>query len=140
MKQKIVELSVQEVIRINAILCARYGEPHILRDKNALHSAIEVGAFYRLQDGRYLHGGVAAIAGVMCYKIAQVQAFVNGNKRTADLAAKAFLGLNGFRLQYPKGSMEDLILGFAEPQGAPQYTVEDSKEWFMNHAYQDFSQ
>jgi death-on-curing protein len=133
--KEIEELSVEKVVQINARLCAEYQEPHLLRDETLLRSAIEVGAFYRFPDGRYAHGGVTSIAGVLCYKVAQAQAFLDGNKRTAFIAARAFLALNGFELKYPKGSVQDLILGFAEPAGRPMYNVEDAKDWFQRHAY-----
>jgi len=133
--KKITEITVEEVIRINAAICSQYREPHLLRDQHTLQSAIEVGAFYRFPDGRYAQGGVASIAGTMCYKIAQAQAFLNGNKRTAYLSAKAFLGLNGFELRYPQGDLESLIYGFAGPPGAPKVSIEDAKEWFQTHTY-----
>jgi len=45
----------------------------------------------------YAHGDLFDIAAAYCFHIAQAQAFVDGNKRTAVAAGLTFLKLNGIK-------------------------------------------
>ena len=49
------------------------------------------------------NGGIAEVAGALCYFIVIViaHAFSDGNKRTGAIAAAAFLAINGFELKFP---------------------------------------
>jgi len=135
MPQSVRELTVDEVIQINRQVCALYNQSYQLLDRSKLESALRSGAFYRDVNGRYIHGGVLRIAGALCYKIAQSQVFMDGNKRTAAISTKEFLAMNGFELRYPKGALVDLILDFAEPQGAPACDIDGAKNWFEVHSF-----
>ncbi|MGF1531057.1 MAG: type II toxin-antitoxin system death-on-curing family toxin [Puniceicoccaceae bacterium] len=45
----------------------------------------------------YAHGDLFDLAAAYCFHIAQAQAFIDGNKRTAVAAALTFLKLNGIK-------------------------------------------
>ncbi|MDP0495410.1 MAG: type II toxin-antitoxin system death-on-curing family toxin [Verrucomicrobiota bacterium JB024] len=62
-----------------------------LRDRSALDGAVTQA----LNVYWYEQGDLFDIAGAFCFHIAQAQAFLDGNKRTAVVAALAFLRLNG---------------------------------------------
>jgi death-on-curing protein len=56
-------------------------------------------------DGEYLYEDVFAMAAAYAFHIAEAQAFLDGNKRTAVLAAIVFLDQNDFRIR----NQEDML-------------------------------
>lgn len=68
-----------------------------IRDRGALESALaQPEATF---EGRYLLDDLFSMAAAYAFHIAEAQAFVDGNKRAAVLAAIVFLDINGVRLQ-----------------------------------------
>ncbi|WP_414697029.1 Fic family protein [Oligoflexus sp.] len=55
------------------------------------------GIFYQSQAG-YMHLPIERMAGLLLYRIAEGQFFMDGNKRTAIFAAWFFLANNGYSL------------------------------------------
>ena len=82
------------LIAIHDVQLAEHGGAG-LRDRNLLESALakpENLAAYGEPDA-------AALAVAHAYGISRDQAFIDGNKRTALVAAELFLRLNGWRLE-----------------------------------------
>jgi death-on-curing protein len=62
----------------------------------------------------YGHGNLFDIAAAYAFHIAESQAFVDGNKRTAAAAAISFLRLNGIRFPKDDGSVYKAMIEIAE--------------------------
>lgn len=89
---------------------ARHGGAPGTRDPTLL----EMGCARALNRASYEDADVFAIAAAYAYGIAKAHAFVDGNKRTAFVAAFTFLRLNGVYLRPDPGKgvrmMEDLAV------------------------------
>jgi death-on-curing protein len=85
-------LALPDVVALHEVVMLRFGKgPSTLRDEGALESAInrpETAAYYEGAD-------LVEQAALLAVGISQAQAFVDGNKRTAYVAARVFLELNG---------------------------------------------
>jgi len=87
-------LSVETVIEINQAVVRITGEPHFLRDRGLLESAVA-----RAQNAfAYGEEDVVALAVRLLAGIAQAHAFTQGNKRTCFVAMVQFLNVNGYDL------------------------------------------
>ena len=89
-------LSLADVIAIHQFIIDRMGGQALpLRDEGLLESAVmraQMAAYYESAD-------LIRQYAVLAVGIAQAQAFLDGNKRTAFGAADAFLRLNGLAYQ-----------------------------------------
>ena len=87
---------------------ARHGGAPGIRDP----ALLEMGCTRAMNRAAYEDADVFAIAAAYAYGIAKAHAFVDGNKRTAFVAAFTFLRLNGVFLRPDPGMgvrmMEDL--------------------------------
>jgi death-on-curing protein len=96
MKDETRYLSLADVIAIHQFILAKMGSrPFPLRDEGLLESALlraQMAAYYEDAD-------VIRQSALLAVGIAQAQAFIDGNKRTAFGTADAFLRLNGWRHQ-----------------------------------------
>lgn len=99
---KLIIPSTQQVISTNKYLCEQQDNPFAVMDAGKIESAIHT-AFY---PGSYpfQNGGIARIAGALCYYIVMAHAFMDGNKRTGTLVAITFMNLNGWDLEYPENT------------------------------------
>lgn len=90
-------LDLAKVIALNREIVAWSGEPHHVVDYGGLESAIArpVNSYF------YGTADVAYLAADLLYGIAANHPFMQGNKRTALVAAEVFLRLNGFDLHLP---------------------------------------
>lgn len=90
---------------------ARHGGASGTRDP----ALLEMGCIRALNRASYEDADVFAIAAAYAYGIAKAHAFVDGNKRTAFVAAFTFLRLNGVSLRPDPGMgvrmMEELASG-----------------------------
>lgn len=90
---------------------ARHGGAAGMRD----HALLEMGCARAMNLAAYCDAELAQIAAAYAFGIAKAHAFVDGNKRTAFVAALSFLRLNGyaFRPDPAEGvrMMEDLASG-----------------------------
>jgi death on curing protein len=84
-------LTLDDVLRIHARSLAEHGGAEGVRDLGLVESAALAAKniFY------YTHGDVFDVAAGYAFHLAESQAFVDGNKRTAVGAALVFLALNG---------------------------------------------
>jgi death-on-curing protein len=92
-------LSVAEILLIHDQVLERWGGHHGVRDAPLLESAL--GAPQQTFDGEFLHVGALAQEAALLRSLAVNHPFVDGNKRTAFLAAVVFLELNGWILEVP---------------------------------------
>ena len=85
-------LRVEDVEKLHAMSLQRFGGSEGLRDRNAFESAVHhpQNIFYCDQ------GDLFDMAAAYCVHIAQVQAFLDGNKRTGAAAVIVFLDANGY--------------------------------------------
>ena len=92
-----VFLNVEAVLELHARVAEEHGFAGGIRDQEGLESAlgaVEQCAYYDPEPD------VFSIAAAYAFFIAERQAFLDGNKRTAWMAADAFFKLNGVYVHY----------------------------------------
>jgi len=105
-------LDLEDVLLIHREQLIRFGGGDGLRDLGLLESAI---AMPRATFGeQFVHDGLFAMAAAYAFHIAENQPFLDGNKRTAVLAAVIFLELNGFLVVEPPSALYDAMIAVAE--------------------------
>lgn len=89
-----VHLTFEEVVELHDKTITKHGgEPGIL-SQSPIHAALA-----RCRWGPFVHGDLAERAAMLMRGIAQDHPFVDGNKRTAWIAVRAFLERNGVELR-----------------------------------------
>jgi len=103
-------LKLAEVLYLHDESLARFGGSSGVREPGLIESALgsAQNAFW------YGHGNLFDIAAAYAFHIAESQAFVDGNKRTAVAAAISFLRLNGVRFPKDEGSVYKAMIEIAE--------------------------
>jgi death-on-curing protein len=103
-------LEFQEVLYLHDESLARFGGSAGIRALGQVESALgsAKNAYW------YGHGGLFEIAAAYAFHIAESQAFIDGNKRTAASAAIMFLKVNGVMMPRDDGSIYDAIIEIAE--------------------------
>jgi death-on-curing protein len=115
------------LIAIHDMQLAEHGGGTGLRDANLLESALakpENLAAYGEPD-------VAALAAAYGYGISRNHAFIDGNKRTALVAAELFLQLNGWRLVVDDADCVLTMLAVA----TGDITEDAFADWLRLHAH-----
>ena len=104
-------LSVAEVLEIHSEQLDAYGGIHGIRDRTLLESAVMTpqASF----GGEYLHQDIFEMTAAYAFHIAENQPFLDGNKRTALVAALAFLDINGTIVLDPTGSLYSALIDIA---------------------------
>ncbi|MHB8523033.1 MAG: type II toxin-antitoxin system death-on-curing family toxin [Limisphaerales bacterium] len=105
-----VFLSVEHVEYLHRESITRYGGILGVRDRAGLEAAVNhpINVFY------YGQGDLFDIAAAYAYHIAEAQAFLDGNKRTAIAAALNFLNLNGCKAVFDPLALYDAMIAIAE--------------------------
>jgi death-on-curing protein len=103
-------LSLAEVLYLHDESLKRYGGSAGIREPGLVESALgsAQNAFW------YGHGGLFEVAAAYAFHIAQSQAFVDGNKRTAAASAISFLDKNGISFPKEDGSVYRAMIEIAE--------------------------
>lgn len=104
----------------------RHGGAHDVRDENALESALARAE----NKTAYGNPTVYELAAAYVFGIARNHAFVDGNKRTAIVAAGTFLILNGYRLTADDGTLYTFVMGVA----AGEIDETGATAFFRDHA------
>lgn len=101
---------------------AEHGGPIGLRDPSALESALA------RPRNQWAYGEVdfCTLAAAYAYGVSRNHPFTDGNKRTAWVLARLFLGLNEIRLTFTPEDAIQMVLALAEGT----LTEEDVAEWF----------
>jgi death-on-curing protein len=110
------------------VLYQRFIGPLALRDPGGLSSAVnrpKQSAF-----GEDAYPTIFLKAAALMQSLAQNQSFVDGNKRIAWFAGKAFLGLNGFRLRAGAEVGNELF----RARIAKGMTVPELASWVESHS------
>jgi death on curing protein len=105
-----VFLTLQDVGFLHQRSIERYGGTLGVRDQSGLEAAVgqPKNLFY------YAQGDLFDLAAAYAFHIAQAQAFLDGNKRTAVAAALNFLYINGIRIQFDQDAFYSAMIGIAE--------------------------
>ena len=132
-KKYIFQPTVEAILEINQFLCREGGNPYHCYDTGKVESALNT-AFY---PGEYpfIHGGIARIAGALCYYLVQSHAFMDGNKRTGALTALTCLNAHQLDLSYPLNIEKgiDALADIIEKCAASQLSKEQLMDWFEAH-------
>jgi death on curing protein len=99
-------LAAGHVVEMNKDLVARTGEPYGVRDIGLLESAVA----RPVHHWHYGEAEIVPLAVALLLGIAKNHPFVQGNKRTALVAADAFLHLNGYELAVPDDALAGPII------------------------------
>lgn len=104
-------LTVAEILEIHADQLGAYGGIHGIRDQSLLESAVMTpqASF----GGEYLHQDIFEMAAAYAFHIAENQPFLDGNKRTALVAALVFLDFNGFVVLDPGRKLYAALIDIA---------------------------
>ena len=105
-------LDVDDVLALHDEALAAFGGSAGVRDPGLLASAVAMprASF----GGDLLHEDIFAMAAAYAFHIAQNQPCVDGNKRTAILAAIVFLDLNDVEIPEATDELHDAMIGVAE--------------------------
>ena len=103
-------LTLDEVFRIHARSLVEHGGSEGTRDPGLVESALASAKniFY------YAHGDVFDAAAGYAFHLAEAQAFIDGNKRTAVVAALVFLARNGVYVQPATWELYSAMIDVAE--------------------------
>lgn len=102
-------LSRRAVEAMHAEQLRRHGGAQRLRDENALESTLARAE----NKTNYGDPSIEDLAAAYIFGIARNHAFVDGNKRTAIVAASAFLIVNGYTLTADNGTVYEFVMGVA---------------------------
>jgi death on curing protein len=105
-----VFLTLDEVLKIHTRSLTEHGGSEGIRDQGLVESALASAknTFY------YGHGDLFDIAASYAFHLAESQAFLDGNKRTAVASAMVFLALNGCYAQPAKWELYLAMIKVAE--------------------------
>ena len=103
-------LTLRQVERYHARSLREHGGLEGVRDAGLLDSALAAA-----QNAYYYGGGdLFEIAAAYAFHLAESQAFLDGNKRTATVAALAFLHINGLAIRTSTEVLHDAMIAIAE--------------------------
>lgn len=103
-------ITVEQVLRAHERSLHAYGGSSGIRDESLLRSAVA----QPLNDYFYGHADLFSIAAAYAFHIAQAQAFIDGNKRTAVVVALDFLEQNGIPAGTNTARLYDGMVSLAE--------------------------
>jgi len=120
------------IVRINKLVCGE-GQNHHVLDMNRIESALH-SAFYP-GSPPFVYGGIARLAGALCFYLTKGHAFQDGNKRTAVLTAITFMNEHGWELVYPLGGDEtpDALADLVDAVASGSLGRDEMIEWFELH-------
>ena len=116
-------LSVDDVLAIHEDTIRHEGGVGGIRDPGLLESAVLMAQ--QQFGGEYLHPGPAEQAAAYLFHISQNRPFLDGNKRTAALAALVFLSTSGVARLPEPDALEAMVLKVA----SSRTTKTDLTEW-----------
>lgn len=125
--------TAEAVLIVNKYICEQGGNPYHCNSVGKVESAIST-AFYP-GDYPFAHGGLARVAGALCFYLVKSHAFTDGNKRTGALVAITFLNQHGMDLNYPLDEEQDIngLAEVIEKCAASSITKVELMSWFELH-------
>lgn len=119
-------LSVSDVIAIHEFVMTRLGDaPRPPREEARLEAAVmrpRMAAYYEDAD-------LVRQAALLAIGISQAQAFMDGNKRTAFAALRAFVGTNRLRFTGDPMELAQQLEAAAAPGLSAEYAVNQLEAW-----------
>jgi len=104
-------LSLEDIEVFHRQSLREFGGKEGIRDHDGIRAAVmQPEQVYHYTAGCDLYD----IAATYAFHIAQAQAFLDGNKRTAILAALVFLRVNGKTAIYETDALYNTMIGFGE--------------------------
>lgn len=105
----LIFLTRKQINRLHDISLERYGGQAGVGDSGLLDSALASApnAFF------YGRGDIFDVAAAYAFHIAEAQAFIDGNKRTAVAAALTFLELNGIQATPKEDNLYNAMIDIA---------------------------
>jgi death-on-curing protein len=104
-----VFLNLQEILFLHERSIARYGGTLGICDQSGLEAAVNQS----LNVWFYMHGDLFDIAAAYMFHIAEAQAFLDGNKRTAVAAGLNFLAANAVEINFDAGLLYEAMIKIA---------------------------
>lgn len=104
-------ISVEGVLALHKKVIEMHGGDFGVRDVGLLESAILQSQM--TFDGQELYPGLIEKAAVLAFSLVKNHPFVDGNKRTGQMAMEAFLLLNGFEISANVDEQEAIFLRLA---------------------------
>ncbi len=111
-----VFLTLERTLALHAMQLERWGGLDGVRDMGLLESALAMPS--ASFGGEYLHGTLFEMAAAYLFHLAKNHPFLDGNKRTATLAAIVFLEINGVEVEADDDAMFDIVLRVANSQAS----------------------
>ena len=105
-------LSLQQVDELHDRALVTYGGSPGVRDEGLLASATNQPQ----NDHFYGDADLCGIAAAYCFHIAEAQAYLDGNKRTAVAAALTFLVCNGVSVDFDSKALYDAMIALANKE------------------------
>lgn len=102
-------ISLEQVFYLHSESLKRFGGSEGVRDQGQIESALGSA-----KNAWHYGGDLFDVAAAYAFHLAQAQAFLDGNKRTAAAAAIAFLCLNALPTIVDDGSLYDAMIAIAE--------------------------
>lgn len=103
----------------------RHGGAHGIRDENAFEAALARAE----NKAAYGEPTIYELAAAYAFGIVRNHAFVDGNKRTAIVAAGTFLLINGYVLAADNGTLYEFVMSLA----AGEIDEEGAAAFFHDH-------
>jgi death-on-curing protein len=121
-----VFLSIDQIEYVHQRSIEEFGGTLGLRDRAALESAI----FHPQNVYFYAGGDLFDIAAAYAFHIAEAQAYLDGNKRTAVGAALVFLNCNGVSTSTDSMPVYEVMIAIAERRAGKPELAEVLRELF----------
>ena len=120
-------IELETVLEIHNRVIESTGGSYGLRDKNALESALfsPLATF----DGQELYPEIFEKVAVLLFKIANNHPFLDGNKRTAFVAALTIFSVNGYEFKFTQGEVVSCMLSVARGNSSYQQIC----QWLKDH-------
>jgi death-on-curing protein len=113
-------LTVEAVLAMHEQLVAEYGGDAGVRNLGLLDSALAAPRHHYTYGER----DIFVLAAAYAYGITRNHPFIDGNKRTAFLAAYTFLGINGWELNTPEEQVVQMVMGLSDRSVSPEAFAE----------------
>lgn len=125
MNAEFLFLTKEEVIEAHRKTISEFGGSHGLRDEGALESALNAAE----NRWYYENADLPTCAATYAFHLTQAHAFIDGNKRIADVVATLFIKLNNAKLSASSEQLIELYLKIA----ASELTRDEVEEFFVAH-------
>lgn len=120
----------EDIVAIHADQFGEFGGAQGVRDPGLLSSAVAQPC--ATFGGAFLHADLYDMAAAYLYHLAKNHAFLDGNKRTALIAALVFLDLNGVDVGSETPGLFDLVVGVASGQVTKVDAAHELRRLFPN--------